>query len=107
VGVYPREAHQAKCAGAYKKLFNVSYLAAELTEQNAGFSYLRGTCGDGKPFHGGIAFTRRCEDALVQSRHFSSATVTVRGWTFVLRGNPCGHRCRPGVTHCCHTSPLP
>ena len=58
-----------------------------LTEQNAGFTYLRGTCGGGTPFEGGIAFTRRCEDVLVQS-HFSSANITVRGWTFILRGSP-------------------
>ena len=60
-------------------------ICSELTEQNAGFTYLRGTCGGGKPFEGGIAFTRRCEDVLVQS-HFSSANFSVRGWTFVVRG---------------------
>ena len=84
-GVCPLDVPPAKCAGAHKKLFNVSYLASELTAQNAGFSYLRGTCGGGTPFQGGIGFTRRCEDILVQS-HFSSANITVRGWTFVLRG---------------------
>ena len=86
-GFCPPEAPSSKCAGAYKKHLNVSYRASELTEQNAGFTYLRGTCGGGKPFEGGIAFTRRCEDVLVQS-HFSSAKITVRGWTFVLRGRP-------------------
>ena len=75
----PLDVPPAKCAGAHKKLLNVSYLASKLTEQNAGWSYLRGTC------EGGIAFKRRCEDIIVQS-HFSSANITVRGWTFVLRG---------------------
>ena len=81
----PLDVPPAKCAGAHKKLLNVSYLASKLTEQNAGWSYLRGTCGGGTQFEGGIAFTRRCEDIIVQS-HFSSANITVRGWTFVLRG---------------------
>ena len=47
-GVCPPEAPSSKCAGAYKKHFNVSYRASELTEQNAGFTYLRGTCGSGR-----------------------------------------------------------
>ena len=105
-GVCPPEAPPAKCAGAHKKLFNVSYLASELTEQNAGFSYLRGTCGGGTPFQGGMGFTRRCEDILVQS-HFSSANITVRGWTFVLRGIRAHDGVAPGLgttasTRCRH-----
>ena len=85
-GACPAEAPRGRCAGIYKKWLNVSYLASELTEQNAGFTYLRGTCGSLKPFEGGIAFRRLCEDALVQSR-FSSANFSARGWTFVLRGD--------------------
>ena len=72
----PRE---GKCAaGRHKKHFNVSYLASELTDQNAGFTYLKGTCGGGKLFEGGIVFTRCRSDVSHSQQPCAAAAMTSR-----------------------------
>ena len=93
VGDCPSQSPASKCAGARRKLFHLSFLSGELNDQNTGFGFLHGHCG-GNHFTGGLGFRKQCED-LTARANFSSVTVGVRGWTFVIRGSEFRTAARP------------